>query len=219
MALQLGRGDSLGVGLLTSVSGLDGDFRLPEDDTPRAGAAGAAPLNGLFRTLSFDPLHSLAATAAAAAPRGAARAAPTAAAAPGAPALPRQAAPPAGAAGAAPRSRPAAMSAAERQARPRAGAGSGGRLTGARPARPSQAAAAEGGDPLADLKAADHRRLLSRWGKALLRYAGVQKTDVERRTGSYREKRVCSRRPFCPPSPFVPDARRRLRPFSASCTC
>jgi hypothetical protein len=39
----------------------------------------------------------------------------------------------------------------------------------------------------ADLKHADHRRLLSRWGKALFRYAGVKRDAFARRTGSYRE--------------------------------
>ena len=37
------------------------------------------------------------------------------------------------------------------------------------------------------MKHADHRRLLSRWGKALFRYAGVKRDDFARRTGSYRE--------------------------------
>ena len=36
------------------------------------------------------------------------------------------------------------------------------------------------------MKAADHRRLLSRWAKALLRHADVH-ADLDRRTGSYRE--------------------------------
>lgn len=51
---------------------------------------------------------------------------------------------------------------------------------------PSQAApGAE--NAFADLKHADHRRLLSRWGKALFRFAGVRREDFARRTGSYRE--------------------------------
>jgi hypothetical protein len=39
----------------------------------------------------------------------------------------------------------------------------------------------------AELKHADHRRLLSRWGKALFRYAGIKRDDFTRRQGSYRE--------------------------------
>jgi len=39
----------------------------------------------------------------------------------------------------------------------------------------------------ADLKHADHRRLLSRWGKALFRFAGVKREAFARRSGSYRE--------------------------------
>ena len=39
----------------------------------------------------------------------------------------------------------------------------------------------------AELKHADHRRLLSRWGKALFRYAGIKRDDFARRQGSYRE--------------------------------
>jgi hypothetical protein len=37
------------------------------------------------------------------------------------------------------------------------------------------------------MKHADHRRLLSRWGKALFRFAGIKRDDFARRTGSYRE--------------------------------
>ena len=41
--------------------------------------------------------------------------------------------------------------------------------------------------PLSEMKHADHRRLLSRWGKALFRFAGIKRDDFARRTGSYRE--------------------------------
>ena len=54
-------------------------------------------------------------------------------------------------------------------------------------ALPSPQAAAEPDAAFAELKHADHRRLLSRWGKALFRYAGIKRDDFARRQGSYRE--------------------------------
>ena len=59
-------------------------------------------------------------------------------------------------------------------------------LTGTRAApRRTQVSSAE--VPLSEMKHADHRRLLSRWGKALFRFAGIKRDDFARRTGSYRE--------------------------------
>jgi hypothetical protein len=37
--------------------------------------------------------------------------------------------------------------------------------------------------PLSEMKHADHRRLLSRWGKALFRFVGIKRDDFARRTG------------------------------------